>query len=39
MMAYLDEYSFRPKLHRWRFDLRPAKRAKSGSTIACWNSA
>ena len=21
MMAYLDEYSFRPKLHRWRFDL------------------
>jgi len=22
MMAYLDEYSFRPKLHRWRFDMR-----------------
>lgn len=22
MMAFLDEYSFRPKLHRWRFDLR-----------------
>jgi carotenoid cleavage dioxygenase len=22
MMAYLDEYSFKPKLHRWRFDLR-----------------
>jgi len=21
MMAYLDEYSFRPKLHRWRFNL------------------
>ncbi|QUD88799.1 carotenoid oxygenase family protein [Phenylobacterium montanum] len=21
MMAYLDEHSFRPKLHRWRFDL------------------
>jgi len=26
MMAYLDEHSFRPKLHRWRFDL------KSGAT-------
>ncbi len=22
MMAYLDERSFRPKLHRWRFNLR-----------------
>jgi carotenoid cleavage dioxygenase-like enzyme len=22
MMAYLDEQSFRPKLHRWRFNLR-----------------
>jgi carotenoid cleavage dioxygenase len=22
MMAYLDEHSFRPKLHRWRFNLR-----------------
>jgi carotenoid cleavage dioxygenase len=22
MMAHLDEHSFRPKLHRWRFDLR-----------------
>jgi len=22
MMAYLDEYSFKPKLHRWRFNLR-----------------
>jgi carotenoid cleavage dioxygenase-like enzyme len=22
MMAYLDEFSFRPKLHRWRFNLR-----------------
>lgn len=22
MMAYLDEASFRPKLHRWRFNLR-----------------
>lgn len=21
MMAYLDEFSFRPKLHRWRFNL------------------
>ena len=21
LMAYLDEHSFRPKLHRWRFDL------------------
>jgi len=26
MMAYVDEHSFRPKLHRWRFDL------KSGAT-------
>jgi carotenoid cleavage dioxygenase len=26
MMAYLDEYSFKPKLHRWRFNL------KDGST-------
>lgn len=25
MMAYLDEYSFRPKLHRWRFDLATGK--------------
>ncbi|MFX8696455.1 carotenoid oxygenase family protein, partial [Acinetobacter baumannii] len=22
MMAYLDEHSFRPKLHRWRFNLK-----------------
>jgi carotenoid cleavage dioxygenase-like enzyme len=22
MMAYLDEHSFKPKLHRWRFNLR-----------------
>ncbi len=22
MMSYLDEHSFRPKLHRWRFNLR-----------------
>jgi carotenoid cleavage dioxygenase len=22
MMAFLDEHSFRPKLHRWRFNLR-----------------
>lgn len=22
LMAFLDEYSFRPKLHRWRFNLR-----------------
>ncbi len=22
MMAYLDEHSFRPRLHRWRFNLR-----------------
>jgi carotenoid cleavage dioxygenase-like enzyme len=22
LMAYLDEYSFKPRLHRWRFDLR-----------------
>jgi carotenoid cleavage dioxygenase len=22
MMAFLDEYSFKPKLHRWRFNLR-----------------
>ena len=22
MMAYLDEYSFKPKLHRWRFNLK-----------------
>ncbi len=25
MMAYLDEHSFRPKLHRWRFDLATGK--------------
>jgi carotenoid cleavage dioxygenase len=25
MMAFLDAYSFRPKLHRWRFDLRTGK--------------
>lgn len=25
MMAYLDEYSFKPKLHRWRFDLRTGR--------------
>lgn len=25
MMAYLDEYSFRSRLHRWRFDLRTGK--------------
>ncbi len=25
MMAFLDDYSFRPKLHRWRFDLRTGK--------------
>lgn len=22
LMAYVDEHSFRPKLHRWRFDLK-----------------
>ena len=27
MMAYLDEMSFRPKLHRWRFNL------KTGETV------
>ena len=21
MMAYVDEHSFKPKLHRWRFNL------------------
>jgi carotenoid cleavage dioxygenase-like enzyme len=25
MMAYLDEASFRPRLHRWRFDLATGK--------------
>ena len=25
MMAYLDEHSFKPHLHRWRFDLRTGK--------------
>jgi carotenoid cleavage dioxygenase len=25
MMAYLDEHAFRPKLHRWRFDLRTGR--------------
>jgi carotenoid cleavage dioxygenase-like enzyme len=25
MMAYLDEYSFRSRLHRWRFDMRSGK--------------
>jgi carotenoid cleavage dioxygenase len=25
MMAFLDEYAFRPKLHRWRFDMRSGK--------------
>lgn len=25
MMAYLDEYSFRSRLHRWRFDMRTGK--------------
>lgn len=25
MMAFLDEYAFRPKLHRWRFELRTGK--------------
>jgi carotenoid cleavage dioxygenase len=25
MMAYLDEHSFRSKLHRWRFDLKTGK--------------
>ncbi|MGH8310558.1 MAG: carotenoid oxygenase family protein, partial [Steroidobacteraceae bacterium] len=25
MAAYLDEHSFRPKLHRWRFDLRSGR--------------
>ena len=25
MMAYLDEHSFRPRLHRWRFDLRTGR--------------
>jgi carotenoid cleavage dioxygenase-like enzyme len=25
MMAFLDEHSFRPKLHRWRFDLRTGR--------------
>lgn len=25
MMAFLDEYAFRPNLHRWRFDMRSGK--------------
>jgi carotenoid cleavage dioxygenase len=25
LMAFLDEYSFRPKLHRWRFNLKTGK--------------
>lgn len=25
MMAFLDEHAFRPKLHRWRFDLRTGR--------------
>ena len=25
MMGYLDEYSFKSKLHRWRFDLRTSQ--------------
>lgn len=25
MMAYLDQHSFRPHLHRWRFDLKTGK--------------
>jgi carotenoid cleavage dioxygenase len=25
MMAYLDEHAFRPRLHRWRFDLRTGR--------------
>ena len=25
MMAYLDEHSFKPRLHRWRFDLSTGK--------------
>jgi carotenoid cleavage dioxygenase len=29
MMAFLDEHSFRPKLHRWRFNLR------TGETTEC----
>jgi len=25
LMAYLDEHSFRPRLHRWRFDLETGR--------------
>ena len=40
MMAYLDEHSFRPELHRWRFNLRDRPHdAKSRWTTASWSSA
>ena len=40
MMAYLDEHSFRSRLHRWRFDLRSGRmHEESRSTIASSSSA
>lgn len=28
LMAYIDEHSFKPKLHRWRFNLKTGKTAE-----------
>ncbi len=40
MMAYLDEHSFQPKLHRWRFNLKTGDdHAKRIWTTGSWNSA
>ena len=31
MMAYLDEHSFSPKLHRWRFNLKTGETARTAT--------
>jgi hypothetical protein len=38
MMAYLDEHSMKPKLYRWRFNLKTGAVTEGRWTTASWSS-